>query len=404
MPKPVPRHERLEIREIVAIDSVARARSFKIAADMTHSTQPTLSRLIASAEGKLGVTLFRRGWSGADTTSRGDMAVRLCAAILREIDAAGDKLFADRPSLPALRLNLRNAHLQAVEAVTREGSVTLAAKRLGRSQPELSRTLSDFSKRFGVELFRRNPTGMEPLPPAAILTELSGSISYLMENLRREFSRLDGEVIGRVAIGMLPFSGQDLISRAFARLTNRHPNIRLACIPGSYNGLAEALRRREIDRIIGIMRGADCPHGMEETHLYDERFTVVARQGHPLQGSRATPSELAETQWVIAPHGTPVRAHFESVFAGLGVVPPTQSCEMLSFNAAEQMIIESNSLAMLTYSPHKLRHLRPELCRIDTPFPSDVARIGLTRLRDGATEAALVMFEESLADVVAEIA
>ena len=40
----------LELREIAAIDAVARTRSFKIAADCLNTTQPTLSRLIASAE------------------------------------------------------------------------------------------------------------------------------------------------------------------------------------------------------------------------------------------------------------------------------------------------------------------------------------------------------------------
>lgn len=390
----------LEIREIVAISAVARARSFKIAAETMHTTQPTLSRLIASAESKLEVKLFSRGWSGAETTPRGDVAARVCGAALTEIRAAEARLFDERAGLPSLVGNLRNAHLEAIAAVTRDGGVTLAARRLGRSQPELSRTLSDFTKRFGVELFQRKATGMEPLPAARLLTALAGTVAFLMEGLRREFGRLAGQIVGRVAVGMLPFSGQDLISRAFARLTNRHPHLHLACIPGSYNGLVEGLRRREIDRIIGIMRGPQRPSDLEETHLYDERFRVVARRGHPLEGRRVGPEELVETQWVIAPHGTPVRAYFEEIFARLGVAPPTQSCEMLSFNAAEQMIIESNSLAMLTYSDRKLARLRPELSVIDAPIPPGAAPIGLTRLRGAAAEPALEAFDESLEEVI----
>lgn len=397
MPEPVAPDIRLDIREIAAIYTVARARSFKIAAEMIFTTQPTLSRLIASAEGKLGVTLFSRGWAGAETTPRGDVAVRQCGMILRAIDAAEQKLAAHRSGGPALRLNLRRAHLEAIEAVTREGSVTLGARRLGRSQPELSRTLSDFTKRLGIELFQRGPNRMTPLPPAEILTALSGTIGYLLANLRLEFQRFEGEIVGRVSIGMLPFSGQDLIARAFARLSNQHPHIQLACIPGSYNGLVELLRRREIDRIIGIMRGENCPHGLHETHLYDESFNVVARRGHPLEGTEIDAADLARTQWVVAPHGTPVRAYFEGVFAKLGVTPPTQSCEMLSFNAAEQVIIESNSVAMLSYSPQKLRRLRPELCRIAAPFPQGIAPIGLTRLQDAGEEPAVRAFEDSLA-------
>lgn len=243
---------------------------------------------------------------------------------------------------------------------------------------------------------------MVPLEPAAILTQLSGTIGHLIATLRQEMQRFEGEMVGRVSIGMLPFSGQELISRAFARLSNRHPHLRLACIPGSYHGLVEALRRREIDRVVEIMRHQSCPPGLEETHLYDEYFAVVARSGHPLAGRAAEPEDLARRQWVVAPHGTPVRAHFEAVFGHIGLAPPTQSCEMLSFTAAEQMIIESNSLAMLSYSRGKLRQLRPDLSLIDTPFPDGIAPIGLTRLRDAETEPAVQEFTDELVAIVAE--
>lgn len=392
----------LELREIVAIDALARARSFRIAAELVNTTQPTLSRLIASAEKSLGATLFRRGWSGAETTPPGDVAARLCRSALVAIDRTAQEVFADRKRVPPLWLNLRTTHLRAVEAVTREGSVTLAAKRLGRSQPELSRTLSDFSKRFDLELFVRKASGMTPLPAARRLTELSGTIGYLLERLPEQLHQLDGEVTGRVSVGMLPFSGQDLISRAFARLTNLHPNVRLACVPGSYNGLVEALRRREIDRIIGVLRGSGCPDGLDEIHLYDERFLVMARSDHPLQEVGENLAELAAANWVVAPHGTPVRTHFEAVFAALDLTPPTQTCEMLSFEAAEQLLVESHSAAMLTYGRRRLEKLRPELREVRTPFATAPAPIGVTRLRSAPPEVGIEAFEGILRELVSE--
>lgn len=395
----------LEIREILAIDAVARTRSFRTAAELINTTQPTLSRLIASAERVLGTALFSRGWSGAETTPPGDVAARVCRAVIAAIDNSERTIFPARElgrEGPPLRLNLRNVHLQTIEAVTREGSVTLAAKRLGRGQPELSRALSDFSKRLGVELFERRASGMTPLAPAHELTALSGRIAYLLGLLPEQLGELSGAMVGRVSIGMLPFSGQDLIARSFARLTNLHPNVRLACVPGSYNGLVEALRRREIDRIVGVLRGGDCPEGLVEDHLYDERFTIVARRDHPLRAAGEDLAALAATKWVVAPHGTPVRAHFEAVFAAFRLTPPTQTCEMLSFGAAEQMLVESNSAAMLTYGERRLRSLRPELREVRTPFPAAAAPIGITRPRNAPEEPAHRAFEEILRALVRE--
>lgn len=394
---------RLELREIAAIDAVARARSFKIAAESLNTTQPTLSRLIAAAEATLKTDLFRRGWSGAETTSAGDLAARSCAAMIGTIEAVEQQLMTGRGVIPRLHLNLKYTHLDAVESVTREGSVTLAAKRTGRSQPDLSRTLSDFSKRFGLELFQRTASGMIALEPAKQLTALAGSIAFQLDRLHDQLQRLEGEVVGRVSVGMLPFSGQDLIAISFARLTNLHPSIRLSCVPGSYNGLVEALRRREIDRIIGIRRGPEIPAGLIEQHLYDERFAVVARRDHPLANAGPDPQGLARTNWIVAPHGTPVRGYFESVFAARDLTPPTQTCEMISFSAAEQMLLESQSVAMLTYSDRKLRSLRPELQEIQTGFPQVAAPIGITRLADEVDDAALHLFDNILKALVDEV-
>lgn len=390
----------LEIREMVAIDAVARTRSFKLAAETLNTTQPTLSRLIASSERRLATSLFNRGWSGSDTTSEGDAVARMCRNAIVAIEAAETDLFANRTAAPRFTRNLRTAHLKAIEAVTRDGSVTIAARRLGRGQPDLSRTLSDCSKRFGIELFQRATSGMRALPAAQTLTALHGTLSYLQDRLSEQLHNLEGDIVGRVSIGMLPFSGQDLVSRAFAHLTNRHPNVRLTCVTGSYNGLVEALRRREIDRIVGSQRHDACPDGVEEIYLYDEWFTVVARADHPIQDTGRDIDALTRTRWIVAPHGTPVRTHFETVFSRLDATPPTQTCEMLSFAAAEQMLVESNSVAMLTYSKRRLATLRPELRVVETPFPDTPAPIGISKLRDGQNDPALDRFELILKELV----
>ncbi|GLO70893.1 hypothetical protein MACH17_24100 [Phaeobacter inhibens] len=394
--------EHLEIRQIVAVEAVAKTRSLKSAAELMNTTQPTLSRLIRAAESTLQTTLFRRGWSGADTTPKGDMTVRTCGAILAAIDDAGRQVFGPQTSAPTLSRNLRNAHLQAIAAITNEGSVSRAARALGRSQPDLSRTISDFSKRFGITLFRRSAAGMEPLAPARTLTDLHGTLIHHLDALSAQLSQLEGQIVGRVAVGMLPFSEQELISAAFARMANQHPNIRLSCVPGSYNALVKALRCREIDRIVGITRGKACPQGLWEERLFDEKFVVIANRDHPIQKNGREIAHLSRTNWVVAPHGTPVRAHFERVFSDLNAQAPTQTCEMLSFNAAECMLVESSSVAMLTYSENRLRNLRPELAEVHTLFHPARTSVGLTCLQGEADDPALDLFDNTLRELVGE--
>ncbi|MBN8194803.1 hypothetical protein JI667_22145, partial [Bacillus sp. NTK074B] len=85
---------------------------------------------------------------------------------------------------------------------------------------------------------------------------------------------------------------------------------------------------------------------------------------------------LARQSWVVAPHGTPVRRYFETVFRRLGAVPPAQSYEIWSFADAEQMIADSDSVALLSYSDETLAELRPDLKRVAFDLPDAGISVG----------------------------
>ena len=394
--------QQIDVRPMAALHLVGQSRSFSLAAQALGCSQPTLSRLIASAEAQLGIGLFRRGWSGAEPTPQGEVVLSACVLGMAALQQAEAALYvANRPH-PALHSALKLADLAAVRAVVETGSTRLAAQRLHQSQPEVSRTLSQLAARLGLDLFRRQSHGMVAREPALILTRLLGAVLAPFDRLEEQMRLPPGQIAGRVALGMLPFSGQVHMARAFAMLSNRHPRLRLTGVPGSYHALVEALRRHEIDRIIGILRHQGCPPDLTETPLYQEEFTVLARAGHPALKSPQRLTDLARVNWVVAPVGTPVRAHFERVFAAEGLAPPTQSVEMLSFDAAEQVLAASNSLGMLTYSPARLRQLRPDLGRVALTGPRGFATIGLIGRADDQGDPAQDAFEQALAEVLAE--
>ena len=309
----------MDIRPMAALHLVGHTRSFSLAASALGTSQPTLSRLIARSEARLGLEIFRRGWSGAEPTPKGEIVLNACSMGIAALDRAEAALFpASRPH-PALRSTLRLADLAAIRAVVETGSTRLAAQALALGQPEVSRTLTQLSARLGLALFRRHSHGLEALEPALILARLPGALQAPFETLSARMRLAPGEIAGRVALGMLPFSGQAHVARAFAVLSNRHPRLRLTGVPGSYHALVEALRRHEIDRIVGILRLKDCPPDLEETPLFREVFTVVARVGHPLLAGPQGLADLAQVNWVVAPLGTPVRTYFERVFAAEGL-------------------------------------------------------------------------------------
>lgn len=86
-----------------------------------------------------------------------------------------------RPMPRAEDLPLDTTLLRAFDALLRERNVTRAARRLGVTQPALSRSLARLRRAFGDPLFVRTPTEMVATPRARAL---EGRVRRLLDDLR----------------------------------------------------------------------------------------------------------------------------------------------------------------------------------------------------------------------------
>lgn len=395
--------QELDIRDLVGVAVAADLRNFKLAAEQLNTTQSTLSRQVARVESELNVTIFRRGWSGTETTREGDLVCQFARAIREVLAASEQRLFSDRSSHPRFETSLTLTHLEVIEAVRRTRGATAAASELSRNQSSISRALSDVQQHLGLTLFSRTMRGLEPLPAALEFSDLYERISRILENLRAQLTREQGQLAGRVAIGVLPFSMQRLIARAFAEISERHPQTRLVLVPGTYPSFVRALRHGEIEGVVGIMRNEKCPQDLVETPLLEENFTIVARADHPLHQTARTIEDLADVRWLVPPHGSPVRAFIEQVFVEHGITPQLQTCEIQLFAAVEQMIADSNAVGIQAYSAAGLEALRPDLRKVDIPLPFKPAKIGLTTWQGMREEPAFEEFRRKITELAAEI-
>lgn len=376
----------LSAAELRAVRALAEHRRTAQAAEALNLSQSALSRHVRAAEERLGVTLFQRGWAGTDTTAPGDVVARQCQRVLNRLDAFDA---AHRPARLAALVRWR--HLRAVAACVRAGSASAAAQALGMRQPAVSQALSEAAGYAGQPLFTRRRDGLQALPVAQEISRLWDDVAQELGAIAGLLDSSTTGLSGRVAVGMLPFSGQNLVVEAFAEMTRDHPRLRLVAVPGGYSMLVDALLRGEIDLIMGTLR-VPAPPGLTEEWLYDEEYVMIARRDHPCHAGPFTREALAALNWSVAPHGTPVRRYFEAFFQDAPRPPQTQSVEIFSFANAEQMSLGSESVAMLCYNRERLARLNPELKRLDVALPDPRVPVGLTRRADTPAPAAVDVF------------
>lgn len=371
----------ISIKQLRAIGAVADSASLARATRQLAISQSSLSRQIDDAERAFGRTLFQRGWNGMEPTSAGMVVITHARRMLTRIVQCSEALASDGARIGDLGYHLTWFILDVLDAVREAGSASAAAHSLGISQPTVSRTLAQAGAAIGQPAFLRTATGMTATTSVPILCALREDLHAELAAMTAALASLDGQVTGRVAVGLLPFSEQGIVVEAFAILTRDYPHLQLQAVTGSYTALTQALRRGEIDMMLGPMRGDSAADWLQEQALLEEHLTLLARPGHPLADRPARCADLVAASWVVGPHGTPTRRFFEAFFLERGLAPPSQICEMVTFPLAEDMIRQSDAIGLLTYSRRQREALHDRLRIVTSDFPAAVRQIGISMHR-----------------------
>ncbi|WP_197524520.1 LysR family transcriptional regulator [Novosphingobium resinovorum] len=378
----------ISIKQLRAIGAVADNASLVRASRQLAISQSSLSRQIDDAERAFGRTLFQRGWNGMEPTSAGIVVITHARRMMARIVQCGEALAINGVRTGDLGYHLTWFILDVLDAVRHAGSASAAANSLGISQPTVSRTLAQAGAAIGQPPFLRTATGMTATSSVPVLCALRDDLHVELATMTAALASLDGQVTGRVAVGLLPFSEQGIVVETFAILTRDYPHLQLQAVTGSYTALTEALRRGEIDMILGPLRGDGAIDWLQEHPLLEEHLTLLVRPRHPLADRRADCADLVAASWVVGPHGTPTRRFFEAFFLGRGMAPPAQICEMVTFPLAEDMIRQSDAIGLLTYSRRQREALRNRLQTLSSDFPDAVRQIGISmhRSRPSSTQ------------------
>jgi DNA-binding transcriptional LysR family regulator len=301
---------RHSLRHLRAFLAVVETGSVTRAAELCFVSQPAVTQALAKIEQTVGLPLFSRTPQRIFANAAGEILARRITRAFAFLDPALSELST------RLRVTTTMAQLTSLVAVRETENFTLAARRLGLSQPAVYRAVSQLEQEAGRPLFDRTAHGIVPTRAADVLAQAARLAFLELEQADADLAELTAAEIGEIVVGATPLAKSFVLPRAIAEFRSFRPNLPIRIKEGPYPDLLTALRRGEVDFLIGALRDPPPIGDVEQKTLFFDTVVLVSGTHHPLADrADVTIEELAGYPWVVSPSGTPIRGYFDNLFA-----------------------------------------------------------------------------------------
>jgi DNA-binding transcriptional LysR family regulator len=311
-------------------------------------------------------------------TAEGDIVNLRVRRMFEALAQMRRRINSTRRGQPGLRIDhlITMTHLRAVLAVANNRGFSAAAREVGIAVPSIHRATRELESIIGARLFDRLNWGVE----LTLLGEDVGRLAGVaLREINAAFEDLDearGRANGKVVIGTQPLARTDVLPDTIAAFCARLPTAAVEIIEGQYEILVHALRRGELDIMLGALRGVSAEPDLHEEALFEDSLSVMARAGHPLAGRRDIGvAELARYPWVIARSGAPTRTHFDKLFEGRAPVGLVESSSLV---VIRELLAKSDRLTLLSRRRILYEEQQGLLVALHVPLAFTWRKIGVT--------------------------
>lgn len=332
----------LNLRHLRALPLIARLRTIRAAAEAANLSQPALTQGLGKIEAQLGLRLFDRHANGMAVTVEGAAFLERAGHALEHLAVATQgrgRGFAQPDRL------MTATQLRALLALAAAGSFVEAARAEGWSQPAIHRAVRDLEQISAMLLVERRGRGV-------MLTAAGRRLARAARLMRSELAAAIEEMLpdagerGRLVVGAMPLCRARLLPAAITALIRAAPQVTIDVVEGSWRELIDPLRDGEIDMMVGALREERVPIDVTQQPLLRDRVAVVARAGHPLAATQPRLADLTRYPWIVGRPGSPLRAHWQTLFADTPLPPAPIECG--SVTTIRGILAASDCLTLLS--------------------------------------------------------
>ena len=146
-------------------------------------------------------------------------------------------------------------HIRSFAMIAREGNISRAAKRLGISQPALSKQLGELEADLRQTLFERGARAVKLTAKGEVFRKRADEILSLVDCTVREVSCAASKLSGRITIGAAETFGFALVASALRDLQRGNPAVSFQLTSGNGEDLAARVQKGTLDLAVLIGPG-----------------------------------------------------------------------------------------------------------------------------------------------------
>ena len=286
---------------------------------------------------------------------------------------------------------MRLTQIRDFLAVVEAGTIRGAARKLGVSQPTITKSIRGLEAELHVQLLGRSVRGIVPTPSGRAFFARARVAHSELRKAEEEASQLGDRGGGSVAFGIGPVGVVRILPEAVRRFHQQFPRVRVRVVENLSHVLLPLVRDETLDFVVGLgRRDIKLDPVLRFRPMYRSEIVIAARKGHALRNAHSL-AQLADADWL----GTPLLARpggLDRTFASADLLPPQPVIYCESYNTIVALLAKTDMLGFMQRIQLQEPYARDFLQEIAVAEPMPSVTAGMyTRADTPLTRAAAAM-------------
>jgi DNA-binding transcriptional LysR family regulator len=295
--------------------------------------------------------------------------------------------------------------LHVLMAVVQAGSMGKAALLLNTTQPNISRSIMELERAFGVRLLDRHRRGIEPTECGRALLDCGSAVFDELRRGVKSIEFLADPTAGEVRIGSTAFLAASFVSALVDRLSRRHPRIRFELVTGYVESLHRDLSERKVDLLFVRSDGSMTDERLHFEFLFEDRYVIAAGAKNPWARRRKIQlSDLAGERWVLPPRESVIGSIITQAFLAQGLAYPQATVVTDSPHMRVSLLETGRFMTVFPASALKFLAKEAALKILSIELPADRRPNGMVTIKDRAASPVVQLVIESARELAKPMA